>query len=169
MAKGVNKVLLLGNVGKDPEIRTTGGGMQVASFTLATADRAKDTQGNWVDKPEWHNIVCFDRLAEVAKNYVKKGSSLFIEGKITNRSWDDKESGQKRYRTEIIANDFTFVGGGKQQGEGGSFERSSSSGSGSYAGARSGNNAGGGYSQPSNSQPSNDYADQGITDEDIPF
>ena len=168
MPKGVNKVLLLGNVGKDPEVRTTGGGMQVASFTLATADRGKDAQGNWVDKPEWHNIVCFDRLAEVAKNHVKKGSSLFIEGKITNRSWDDKESGQKRYRTEIIANDFTFVGGGKQQGEGGSYERSASSpggySSGSYAGSRS-STASSGSSAPS----SNDYADQGITDEDIPF
>jgi single-strand DNA-binding protein len=148
MAKGVNKVFLLGHVGKDPEVRTTAGGMSVASFSLATADRAKDASGTWVDKPEWHNLVCFDRLAETAKNYVKKGSSLFVEGKITNRSWDDKETGQKRYRTEIIVNDFTFVGG-KSEG-------SSSS---------------GGYTAKSSapSAPANDYADQQITDDDIPF
>jgi len=149
MAKGVNKVFLLGNVGKDPEVRTTANGMSVASFSLATADRAKDSSGTWVDKPEWHNLVCFDKLAETAKNYVKKGSSLFVEGKITNRSWDDKETGQKKYRTEIIVNDFTFVG---SKSEGGSS-------SGSYSSTKS--------SSPS--APANDYADQQITDEDIPF
>jgi single-strand DNA-binding protein len=155
MAKGVNKVFLLGNVGKDPEIRTTPGGMTIANFTLATADRAKDSSGAWVDKPEWHNLVCFDKLAETARNYIKKGSSLFVEGKITNRSWDDKESGQKRYRTEIIVNDFTFVG---SKSEGG--ERSSSAAS--YSSSRPSSSA-------PVSAPSNDYADQGITDEDIPF
>jgi single-strand DNA-binding protein len=149
MAKGVNKVFLLGNVGKDPEVRTTANGMSVASFSLATADRAKDSSGTWVDKPEWHNLVCFDKLAETAKNYVKKGSSLFVEGKITNRSWDDKETGQKKYRTEIIVNDFTFVG---SKSEGGSS-------SGGYSGTKS--------SAPS--APANDYADQQITDDDIPF
>jgi len=152
MAKGVNKVFLLGNVGKDPEIRTTPSGMTIATFSLATADRAKDATGTWVDKPEWHNLVCFDKLADTAKNYIKKGSSIFVEGKITNRSWDDKESGQKRYRTEIIVNDFTFVGG-KSDGGG---ERS-----GGYSSSR----------PASSSTPSAapDYADQGITDEDIPF
>jgi single-strand DNA-binding protein len=153
MAKGVNKVFLLGNVGKDPEVRTTANGMSVASFSLATADRAKDSSGAWVDKPEWHNLVCFDKLADTAKNYVKKGSSLFVEGKITNRSWDDKETGQKRYRTEIIVNDFTFVGAKTEGGE-----RSS----GGYSSARS-------SSSSSASAPANDYADQQITDEDIPF
>jgi single-strand DNA-binding protein len=156
MARGVNKVFLLGNVGKDPEIRTSAGGMTVATFTLATADRAKDASGAWVDKPEWHNLVCFDKLADTAKNYIKKGSSLFVEGKITNRSWDDKETGQKRYRTEIIVNDFTFVGG---KSEGGS---SGSSSSGGYTSSRPSSSA------PA-SAPANDYADQGITDEDIPF
>jgi single-strand DNA-binding protein len=157
MAKGVNKVFLLGNVGKDPEIRTTNNGMTIATFSLATADRAKDATGAWVDKPEWHNIVCFDKLADTAKIYLKKGSSIFIEGKITNRSWDDKESGQKKYRTEIIANDFTFVG---SRSEGGSSSGSSSSGG--YSGSRS-------SASSTASAPSNDYADQGITDEDIPF
>ena len=100
MAKGVNKVFLLGNVGKDPEIRSTAGGMTVASFSLATADRAKDAQGNWADKTEWHNIVCFQRTAEVVRDYVKKGTQLLIEGKIQTRSWDDKTSGEKKYKTD---------------------------------------------------------------------
>jgi single-strand DNA-binding protein len=155
MAKGVNKVFLLGNVGKDPEIRSTAGGMIVASFSLATADRQKDQQGNWQDKTEWHNLVAFSRTAEIVRDYVKKGTQLFIEGKIQTRSWDDKESGQKKYRTEILINEMSLLGGGPGRGEG--------------AGA-------GGYSKSSTasfdqrspaSQP--DYADQGITDDDIPF
>jgi len=152
MAKGVNKVFLLGNVGKDPEIRTTAGGMTVASFSLATADRAKDAQGNWADKTEWHNLVCFQRTAEIVRDYVKKGSQLFVEGKIQTRSWDDKTSGEKKYKTEILVNELTLLGG---------------KGGGSEGGERSG-----GYSRPaSSSAPASapDYADQGITDEDIPF
>ena len=110
MAKGMNKVFLLGNVGKDPEIRSTNGGMSIASLTLATADRQKDAQGNWVDKTEWHNLIAFQKTADVVKNYVKKGSQILIEGKIQTRSWDDKESGQKKYRTEILINDLTLLG-----------------------------------------------------------
>lgn len=152
MAKGLNKVFLLGNVGKDPEIRSTAGGMTIASFSLATADRKKEGTG-WVDTTEWHNIVCFQRTAEVVRDYVKKGSQILVEGKITNRSWDDKESGQKRYKTEILVNELTLLGG--------------------KAGGESG---GGGYSKSNTSsydqrtpasQP--DYADAGITDDDIPF
>ena len=122
MAKGVNKVFLLGNVGKDPEIRSTAGGMTVASFSLATADRQKDAQGNWADKTEWHNIVCFQRTAEVVRDYVKKGTQLFIEGKIQTRSWDDKTSGEKKYKTEILCNELTLLGG-KPGGEGASSRR----------------------------------------------
>ncbi len=167
MAKGVNKVILLGNVGKDPEIRTTPSGTTVATFSLATADRAKDPQGNWTDKTEWHNLVAFQRTAEIVRDYVKKGSQIYVEGKIQTRSWDDKESGQKKYRTEILVNEMSLLGGrGGAEGGGGGYERSSNSGSSSYAGTRatagSGGNSGGGYSQP-------DYGDQGITDEDIPF
>ena len=152
MAKGVNKVFLLGNVGKDPEIRATQGGMTIASFSLATADRQKDAQGNWADKTEWHNLVAFSRTAEIVRDYVKKGTQVFVEGKIQTRSWDDKESGQKRYRTEILVNELSLLGGGggggRQSGEGGGYSRSTSS-------------------APSSSGP--DYADQGITDDDIPF
>jgi single-strand DNA-binding protein len=158
MAKGVNKVFLLGNVGKDPEIRTTPGGMTVATFSVATADRAKDAQGNWADKTEWHNLVAFQRTAEIVRDYVKKGSQIFVEGKIQTRSWDDKESGQKKYRTEILVNELSLLGGrGGDGGQGGS-ERSS----GGYSSSRS-------ASSSTASAPSNDYADQGITDEDIPF
>ncbi|MEZ2346788.1 single-stranded DNA-binding protein [Terriglobus sp. RCC_193] len=157
MAKGVNKVILLGNVGKDPEIRATPSGMVIAQLTLATADRQKDQAGNWVDKTEWHNLVAFGRTAEIVRDYVKKGKQLYIEGKLQTRSWDDKETNQKKYRTEIIVNDLSLLGGG----EGGGGGRSS----------------GGGYSQSSGSNtasfdqrtPQNDYANEGITDDDIPF
>jgi single-strand DNA-binding protein len=155
MAKGVNKVFLLGNVGKDPEIRSTAGGMIVASFSLATADRQKDQQGNWQDKTEWHNLVAFSRTAEIVRDYVKKGTQLFVEGKIQTRSWDDKESGQKKYRTEILINEMSLLGGGQGRGEGaasGGYSRSNTS----------------SFDQRSPASPP-DYADQGITDDDIPF
>jgi single-strand DNA-binding protein len=154
MAKGVNKVFLLGNVGKDPEIRSTAGGMTVASFSLATADRQKDAQGNWADKTEWHNIVCFQRTAEVVRDYVKKGSQILVEGKIQTRSWDDKTSGEKKYKTEILVNELTLLGG-KSAGEGASSSGYSKSNTASYD------------QRTPSSQP--DYADVGITDDDIPF
>jgi single-strand DNA-binding protein len=151
MAKGVNKVFLLGNVGKDPEIRSTAGGMTIASFTLATADRQKDSSGNWADKTEWHNLVAFQRTAEIVRDYVKKGTQLFIEGKIQTRSWDDKESGQKRYKTEILVNELSLLGKpGGGGGEGGGYAKSSSAAS-------------------SSASAPPDYADTGITDDDIPF
>jgi single-strand DNA-binding protein len=156
MAKGVNKVFLLGNVGKDPEIRSTAGGTMVASFSLATADRQKDAQGNWTDKSEWHNLVAFSRTAEIVRDYVKKGTQLYIEGKIQTRSWDDKDSGQKKYRTEILVNEMTLLGkpggGGSGESSGGGYSKSSST---SYD-----------QRQPASSP---DYADVGITDDDIPF
>ena len=174
MAKGVNKVLLLGNVGKDPEVRASQGGMTIATFGLATADRQKDQTGQWVDKTEWHNLVAFGRTAEIVRDYVKKGSQIFVEGKIQTSSWDDKESGQKKKRTEILINELSLLGGrggNADAGGGGDYQRSSapssggysSSGSSSYTGSRPGSSVGG------NSQPANDYADQGITDDDIPF
>ena len=128
MAKSVNKVILLGNVGKDPEIRSTGGGTMVANFTLATSDRFQDASGNWQDRTEWHNLVAFKRTAEIVRDYVKKGTKLYIEGKIQTRSWDDKESGQKKYRTEIIVNDLSLLSGREEGGSSsGGYSRSSSS------------------------------------------
>jgi len=154
MAKSVNKVILLGNVGKDPEIRSTAGGTMVANFTLATSDRQKDQQGNWQDRTEWHNLVAFTRTAEIVRDYVKKGSKLYVEGKIQTRSWDDKESGQKRYRTEIIVNDLSLLSG-REEGSSGGYSRGSGSSS--------------NYDQrPASNQE--DYAQSAeISDEDIPF
>jgi len=127
MAKSVNKVILLGNVGKDPEIRSTAGGVMVANLTLATSDRQKDAQGGWQDRTEWHNLVAFNRTAEIIRDYVKKGSKLFVEGKIQTRSWDDKETGAKRYRTEIIVNDLSLLSGRDEGASGGGYSRSASS------------------------------------------
>jgi len=155
MAKSVNKVILLGNVGKDPEIRSTGGGTMVANFTLATSDRQKDAQGNWQDRTEWHNLVAFQRTAEIVRDYVKKGSKLYIEGKIQTRSWDDKESGQKRYRTEIVVNDLSLLSGRDEGGSGG-YSRGSSGSTASFD------------QRPASGQ--DDYAQAAeISDDDIPF
>ena len=118
MARGVNKVILLGNLGKDPEVKYTQSGMAIARFSLATTERAKDKDGNWQDKTEWHNLVAFQRTAEIVGEYLKKGRSCYVEGKLQTSSWDDKESGQKKYRTEIIVNDLVLLGGGRE-GEGG--------------------------------------------------
>src|SRR6202034_4065489 len=128
MAKSVNKVILLGNVGKDPEIRTTGGGTSVANFSLATSDRFQDQQGNWQDRTEWHNLVAFKRTAEIVRDYVKKGSKLYVEGKIQTRSWEDKDTKAKRYRTEIIVNDLSLLSGRDDSSGGGAggYSRSSS-------------------------------------------
>ncbi len=168
MAKGVNKVFLLGNVGKDPEIRATQGGMTIASFTLATADRQKGQDGQWTDKTEWHNLVAFQRTAEIVRDYVKKGTQVFIEGKIQTRSWDDKESGQKKYKTEILVNELSLLGGGQGRGGSGAEEGSGKS-SGGYSKSSTAS-----YDQTSQgpqrvpaSAP--DYGDTGITDDDIPF
>lgn len=104
-----NKVLLIGNVGKDPEVRHLESGSAVASFTLATTERFKDKNGALTDQTEWHNIVCWRNLAELTEKYITKGTQLFIEGKIRSRSWTD-QSGQKRYTTEIIADNIRLLG-----------------------------------------------------------
>ncbi|MGA2216813.1 MAG: single-stranded DNA-binding protein [Terracidiphilus sp.] len=158
MARSVNKVTLLGNVGKDPEFRSTPGGTMVANFTLATSDNQKDAQGAWQERTEWHNLVAFKRTAEIVRDYVKKGSKLYIEGKITTRSWDDKESGQKRYKTEILVNELVLISGRDDAGGGGGYSRSASSSS-SSAGTDQRPSAG-----------HDDYAQQAeISDDDIPF
>ena len=166
MARSVNKVTLLGNVGKDPEIRSTPGGTMVANLTLATSDNQKDAQGNWQERTEWHNLVAFKRTAEIVRDYVKKGSKLYIEGKITNRSWDDKESGQKRYKTEILVNELVLLSGredGAGGGQGG-YSRTTSSASSSGAAAS--------FDQRPQAAAAghDDYAQSAeISDEDIPF
>ena len=106
---GVNKVILVGNLGKDPEIRTLDNGRSVASFSIATSEAYKDKNGNKVENTEWHNIVMWSPLAEIAQKYLKKGSQVYVEGKLSTRSWDDKE-GVKRYTTEVVVRDLTLLG-----------------------------------------------------------
>jgi single-strand DNA-binding protein len=119
MAKSVNKVILVGNLGKDPEVKYTPSGVPVAKFSLATNERYKDKAGEWQDRTEWHNIVAWQRLAEIVGEYVKKGSKVYIEGRLQTSSWEDKQSGEKKYRTEIIAQDLVLLGGrGEGDGEG---------------------------------------------------
>lgn len=117
---GINKVILVGNLGKDPEVRHLENNVAVATFTLATSESYKDKTGQRVEKTEWHNIVMWRGLAEVAEKYLKKGQTVYIEGKIRNRNYQDKE-GQTRYITEIVADEMTMIGGrpdGQQQNGG---------------------------------------------------
>lgn len=111
MARGINKVILVGNLGKDPEIKYTASGGAVANLTIATADSWNDKQtGEKVEKTEWHRVVAFQRLAEIMGEYLKKGSQVYIEGKLQTRKWQD-QSGQDRYTTEIVASDMQMLGG----------------------------------------------------------
>ena len=107
---GVNKVILVGNLGKDPEVRYLDSGVAVANFSLATTENYKNKQGEKVSQTEWHNIVLWRGLAEVAEKWLKKGSSVYVEGKIRSRKWEDKE-GNTRYTTEILADNMTMLGG----------------------------------------------------------
>ncbi len=155
MAKSVNKVILIGNLGKDPEVKFTPNGMAVAKFSIATNERFKDKEGQWQDRTEWHNIVAWQRLAEICGEYLKKGRSVYVEGRLQTRSWDDKDSGQKKYMTEIVANDIVLLGGQRD-----------ASGGGDDAGGRS-RGAAASFDQR---VPEADVAHATtITDEDIPF
>ena len=110
--------MLIGHLGKDPEVRYTGSGMPVANFSIATNERRKSQDGNWEDRTEWHDIVVFGKLADICGQYLSKGRQVYIEGRLQTRNWTDKE-GQKRYRTEIIANEMTMLGGPGGGGGGG--------------------------------------------------
>jgi single-strand DNA-binding protein len=108
MGVGVNKVILIGNLGKDPEVRHLDGGATVANFPIATTETYKDSAGNRKEQTEWHNIVLWRSLAEVAEKYLRKGTQIYLEGKLRTRSWDDKE-GNKRYTTEVVGETFTIL------------------------------------------------------------
>jgi single-strand DNA-binding protein len=108
MGVGVNKVILIGNLGKDPEVRHLEGGATVANFPIATTETYKDNAGNRKEQTEWHNIVLWRSLAEVAEKYLKKGTQIYLEGKLRTRSWDDKE-GNRRYTTEVVGETFTIL------------------------------------------------------------
>ena len=110
MAGGLNKVLLMGNLGRDPEVRFTAGGTAVANFSIATNESWKDKNGQQQEKTEWHRIVVWGKLAELCGEYLKKGRQAFIEGRLQTREWTDKE-GKKQYSTEIVANNVQFIGG----------------------------------------------------------
>ena len=121
-ARGLNKVMLIGHVGKDPEIKYTPGGMAVATFSVATNDAYKDKEGNLKERTDWHRIVTMGRTAEVMGEYLKKGQLVYVEGRLQTRSWDD-DKGNKRYITEIVAFSVQFLGrktdsGGASSGEG---------------------------------------------------
>ncbi len=110
MARGINKVILVGNLGKDPEMRYTPGGVAVANITIATSDSWKDKQsGEQQERTEWHRVVFFNRLAEVVGEYLKKGSQVYVEGRLQTRKWQD-QGGQDRYTTEIVANEMQMLG-----------------------------------------------------------
>jgi len=129
MARGVNKVILVGNLGRDPEVKYTASGAAVVNITVATTESWNDKQTNErVEKTEWHRVVAFQRLAEIMGEYLRKGSQVYIEGKLQTRKWQD-QSGQDRYTTEIVANDMQMLGsrgdaGSRQQGEQGGFRSS---------------------------------------------
>lgn len=127
MARGVNKVILIGNLGRDPELRYTQSGTAVCNFSLATTERTKQG-GEWTDHTEWHNVVVFGKAAESCSNYLAKGSSAYIEGRIQTRKWQDRE-GKDRTTTEIIANAIQFLGGNRgAKAEGGGREFATESG-----------------------------------------
>ena len=161
----VNKVILVGRLGRDPETRYTGAGQAVANFSVATDESYKDKNGERQKRTEWHKIVVWGKQAEIAQQYLKKGSLIFIEGRIQSREWQDKE-GQKRTSFEIVANNFRMLGGRA--------EGAAAAGAGGGVGARSG----GGDDFESHAAPADDsYGGSGghagggpeISDEDIPF
>ena len=154
--RSLNRVQLIGNLGKDPEIKYTPQGTAVAKITIATNERFKDKSGEWQDRTEWHNVVLWQRMAEIAGEYLKKGGKVYIEGRLQTRSWDDKQTGQKKYMTEIVASDMILLGG---RGEGGG---------GDFGGSSRGASASGNNFDQRVPEPQHDAAGP-ITDEDIPF
>ncbi len=147
MAGSVNKVILIGRLGKDPEVKYTQGGTAVARFSLATDEMWKDQSGEKQQKTEWHNIVAWDKLADICGQYLSKGRQVYIEGRLQTRAWEDKE-GNKRYTTEIRADNMVMLG---SKGEGG------------------GGGGGGAERSAPPAPPSGGPPGGGITDDDIPF
>lgn len=113
--KSINKVILIGRLGRDPEIKYTANGTSVCNFSIATDERYKDSGGEYRERTEWHNIVMWSKLAEIAGQYLKKGSLVYIEGKLQTRSWE--QDGVKRYTTEVVATEMKMLGGGEEQGK----------------------------------------------------
>lgn len=145
----VNKVILIGNLGRDPEVRSTQSGQAVATLSVATSRRWRDKDGNNQEQTEWHTVVVWGRQAEIAGQYLTRGRQVYIEGRLSTRSWEDKTSGEKRYKTEVVCDEFKMLGsrgggGGDAAGEadyGGGYER----GGGGGGGYERGGGGGGGY------------------------
>ena len=154
MSGSLNRVMLIGRLTRDPELRFTPSGTAVAKFSIATSYRFKDKNDQWQDQTEWHNVVAWARLAEIAGEYLKKGSKVYVEGRLQTRSWDDKNTNQKRYMTEVVVNDLVLLGGrGEGAGDDGGRSRAASA----------------GFDQRV-PEPEHAAAASGpITDEDIPF
>jgi single-strand DNA-binding protein len=111
MSKGVNRVILLGHAGKDPQVHVLPTGSLV-NLTLVTSERFKDTRGEWQERTEWHNLVGHQRIGEILRDYVTKGSRIYVEGALRTRSWEDRESGQRRFRTEVVVSDVNLLSPG---------------------------------------------------------
>jgi single-strand DNA-binding protein len=172
MARGINKVILIGNLGADPETRAMPSGMTVANIRIATSENWKDKQsGENKERTEWHNVAMFGRLGEIAGEYLKKGSKVYIEGSLRTRKWQDK-SGNDRYTTEIIANEMQMLdsrSGGGMGGGGGDFGAGGGGGGGGR-GRQQGGNAPDDYDQGAPGGGGNDKGGGGGEfDDDIPF
>ena len=163
MARGINKVILVGNLGKDPETRYMPNGKAVTNFSIATSESWKDKQtGEQREQTEWHNIVMYDRLAEIAAEYLKKGSQVYVEGKLRTRKWQDKE-GKDRYTTEINCNEMQMLGGRAGGGGGGMGGGGAMSGGGERSEGRAAPSGGG------RGAPAPTSGDESPFDDDIPF
>ena len=184
MARGVNKVILIGNLGADPETRAMPSGASVANLRLATSESWRDKQtGEQQERTEWHRVALFGRLAEIASEYLRKGSQVYIEGSLRTRKWQDKQ-GQERFTTEIVGNELQMLGGrgggagGGGGGGGGGYERSGSSGGGGGSSGGSGGRGGGGssggdpyaeYAGPQGGHEGGGGGGKDDFDDDIPF
>ena len=169
MAGGVNKVILIGNLGADPEVRFTPGGQAVANFRIATSDSWTDKNGQKQERTEWHRIVVWGKLAELCGEYLKKGRQCYVEGRLQTREWTDKEN-KKNYTTEVVANTVQFLGSrdGAGAGEGGGgFSRGPRSGGGGGGGASRG--GGDDYGAPPPGMDDHNQGGHGGGDDDIPF
>jgi single-strand DNA-binding protein len=171
MSKGINKVIIVGNLGKDPEVRYSANGAAIANLTIATSEQWTDKQsGQKQEKTEWHRVVMFNRLGEIAGEYLKKGSQVYIEGKLQTRKWQDN-TGQDRYTTEIVANEMQMLGGrsgggadfNPGQGQGGGF------GGGQQASAPAQNRGGAAPQQNSGGTAPAGGSNFDDFDDDIPF
>ncbi len=158
MSRGINKVILVGNLGADPEVRYTANGGAVANLRIATTESWKDREtGERQDKTEWHNVVLFGKLGEIAEKYLKKGRQVYIEGRLQTRKWQDRD-GNDRYTTEVVGNDMQMLGG-RGEGEGG------------YSGGQGGSRGeSGGRAHKPQPAPAAGVNDGGVDpDDDIPF